>query len=108
MRINRKKRKFSVGLKKQITINHKANIFLKDDEMITFVTKKKSQYDITKKNWGYYISQSINKRVKDEGFKIAMVTNIFGRKYLMAVEKSNTNLFKKYCSEEKFKVKWLS
>ena len=28
---------------------------------------------ILKKNWGFYISQSINSRVKKEGFKIVLV-----------------------------------
>ena len=42
------------------------------------------------KNWGFYISQSINSRVK-AGFKIALVKNIYNRFYLMAV--SNNKKF---------------
>ena len=106
MRIKKKNRNFKVGENKKIKIIHKADIFLEDNEMVSFFTKNKKQYDITKKNWGFYISQSIHHRVFDEGFKIAIVKNKIGRKYLMAVELKNIKKFNKYCGTEKLSLKW--
>ncbi len=106
VKINLKKkiRKFKVGLKNNITLKDVGDITLNNNEIITFKFGRKN-YDFGKKNWGFYISQSINSRVKKEGFKIALVKNIYGRYYLMAV--SNKKKFKDYCIKEKQKIiKW--
>ncbi len=106
VRIVKKKRKFTVGKNNDIKITHKADIVLKDNEMVSFFTKNKKQYDITKKDWGFYLSQSIHHRVLNEGFKIAIVKNKIQRKYLMAVDIKKINNFKKYCEKEKLLLRW--
>ena len=103
MRINKKKRDFTVGIKK-IKIKHKANIFLADNEMVTFIDKRKMSYDVTKKNWGYYATPSINGRLKNNKFKTALVSNEQGKIFIMLVEKNNINKFKLYCKNEKQKI----
>ena len=79
-------------------------IHLAEDEQVTFITKKKAEYDIISKNWGFYVTPSINFRLKKQGFKIALVKNKLNRIYIMAVEKKNISKFKKYCKEEDQKV----
>lgn len=103
MRINKKKRDFTVGIK-TIKIKHKANIFLADNEMVTFIDKRKMSYDVVKKNWGYYATPSINGRLKNNKFKTALVSNEKRKIYIMLVEKNNINKFKLYCKNEKQKI----
>ena len=106
MKIKKKVRKFKVG-KNNITIKEVAKILLNDDEQVTFVNKK-TEYDVVRKNWGYYATPSINKRLKSKGFKTALVINENKQIYIMLVEKEKIKLFNKYCKEEKQKkLLWL-
>mgnify|MGYP001376775200 CR=1 FL=1 len=83
-------------------------IKLDKNEMISFVTKSGKEYDFTAKEWGFYVTPSINGRLKKEGFKVAMVKNKTGKIFIMAVEKEKKTLFKKYCISQQEKVlKWI-
>ena len=105
MKINKKNRQFDVGInKKKIKINHRADIFLNENEMVTFIDINKMSYDLVKKNWGYYATPSINKRLKINNFKTALVYNSKKELFIMLVEKKRISKFKKYCKEEKQKV----
>ena len=107
MRINKKKKPRKFLINKKIQLKDMGNILLKNDEQITFIHGKNQEYDVCKKNWGFYISQSINSRVKKEGFKIVLVKNIYDKYYLMAV--SDQKKFKEYCKKEKQKIiKWFN
>ncbi len=100
-------RKFLVG-KNKTEISHVANIFLNDNELITFFTNKKNEYDIVKKDWGYYATPSINSRLKNNNFKTALVINEKKQVFIMLIEKSKKQLFTKYLKKEKNKVvSWL-
>jgi hypothetical protein len=103
----KKPRIFKVGIKDLIEIKEVAKINLKSNEQVVFVSKKK-KYDFVKKNWGYYATPSINGRLKDEGYKAALVKNEVSKIYLMVVDKDKIKVFKKYCKKEKQKIiKWL-
>ena len=67
VKVNLKKkiRKFKVGLT-NIILKDVGSIRLNNDEIITFKYGKK-KIMISVKNWGFYISQSINSRVKKRG-----------------------------------------
>lgn len=100
-------RKFLVG-KNKIEILHKADIFLDDNELITLLTNKKNEYDIVKKDWGYYATPSINSRLKNNNFKTALVINEKKQVFIMLIEKSKKQLFVKYLKKEKNRViSWL-
>lgn len=62
MKIKRKNRKFKTGIT-DIVITHVADLKLKNDELITFKVNNKTEYDVTRKNWGFYSTPSINKRL---------------------------------------------
>lgn len=97
-------RLYKVGLKNQITIKDCGDISLEDNEQVTFTSKSDARYDFTKKNWGFYATQSINKRLIDEGFKTALVSNRMHRIYVMVVEIRYLDLFKEYCEIEDQKI----
>ena len=105
IKIFKKPRIFSVN---KINIKDFGKIRLEQNEMISFITKTKKEYDFTAKDCGFYVSPSINGRLKNEGFKIALVKNKLGKFYVMAVEKEKINIFKTFClSENKKIIKWL-
>ena len=59
LKINKKSRKFKVGIKKTI-LKDMGKVYLNNNEQLTFINKK-SEFDFVKKNWGYYATPSINK-----------------------------------------------
>jgi len=108
MKILKKKRSFIVGEKIKIKIFHVADIKLRTNQQVTFLFKK-SQFDFTKKNWGFYVTPSINGRLVEQGFKTAIVKNKYKKIYIMSVHKKKLVDFKKYCKDHDQKViKWLS
>lgn len=110
MRIIKKKppRKFKPS--KNIIIKDCAKIYLNSNEQVTFLTKKKQEYDVCKKEWGFYATPSVNGRLKSYNFKTAIIQNIKTKKiYIFILEKGKEKKFYRYLKEENCKViKWLS
>ena len=110
MRIIKKKppRKFKPS--KNIIIKDCANIYLNSNEQVTFLTKKKQEYDVCKKEWGFYATPSVNGRLKSYNFKTAIIQNIKTKKiYIFIFKKGKEKKFYRYLKEENCKViKWLS
>ena len=50
-------------------------------------------YDFCRKNWGFYCTPSINKRLKNNGFETYLVKNIYNNIYLWAVEKKKKIIY---------------
>lgn len=101
-------RRFSVGLSNQIEISDCGEIQLSNDEQVTFVKDSGARYDFAAKSWGYYATPSINGRLKQEGFKTALVANSAGRIYVMVVEVSKLDEFSKYClADNQMVLEWL-
>lgn len=85
-----------------------ADIYLDENEQVTFVTDGGQRYDVVRKRWGFYATPSINRRLKKEGFRTALVKNAQGRVYLMVVEVGKQDLFERYCEkEDQSVVEWL-
>ena len=108
MRISKKKRSFLVGKKDKVKINHKANIFLNENELVTFKSKKGKEFYIVQKNWGYYLP-SINSRLLDHDYKVAYVTNILDKKnFLLIVDQKKIKSFRSYIKSNYLKFKkWI-
>ena len=110
MKILKKKppRRFYVG--KNIQLKDCAKIYLNPNEQVTFLTKTKQEYDVCKKDWGFYATPSINGRLKSFNFKTALIQNIKTKRiYIFLKEKGKEKKFNKYIKQEKCKVlKWLS
>ena len=101
-------RKFFIGLDDHIEIKHCANISLDDNEQITFITNLGKEYDVVRKDWGYYGTPSVNGRLKKFGFKTALVKNVNEMIFVMIVEKDKIEQFNKYISKSKQEIiQWL-
>lgn len=71
-------------------------VVLEDREMISFKTHSGRENDVNAFSWGFYITPSVNARLKDEGFKTAIVLNEKGRVYINVVEVDKIEEFKQY------------
>ena len=91
-----KPREFSV---KKFTIKDYGKVHLGDDEMVSFVTKSGKEFDFVAKSWGFYATPSVNSRLKNEGFKTALVVNENNQLYIMAVEKEKIEEFLAYTKD---------
>ena len=71
-------------------------IHLERDEMVSFKTTSGKEFDFVSKEWGFYATPSINKRLKNEGFKTALVLNNENNIYVMVVENDKLDAFNEY------------
>jgi hypothetical protein len=101
---NNNPREFKVGLDKSIILKDCADIELNSNEQVTFKTNAGAEYDVCRKEWGYYATPSMNDRLKHFGFKTALVKNVKGQLYIMIVEKDKVELFYQYLDSEKNSV----
>lgn len=102
-------RKFKVGNPQNgIVISDFGDLHLNANEQVTIVSQNGKRHDFASKEWGFYATPSINGRLRDEGFKTALVKNSTGQIYIMVVDKNSLEEFKLYCSTEKQEVlEWL-
>lgn len=101
-------RSYKVGKDQKITIKDMGEVYLKENEQLTFMTEDKREYDLCRKDWGYYATPSVNDRLKRFGFKTALVKNAKGQIYVMLVEKEKLDSFNKYLLDESNTIlKWL-
>ena len=110
MKIKEKKpsRLFSVGLNNDIEIKDCGELSLLPDEQVTLTTESGQEYDICRKEWGFYATPSTNGRLKSFGFKTALVKNSFGKKYIMIVDEKRLDQFNIYLEAEMLSVlSWL-
>jgi len=105
MQIKKINRTWKIGLKKNILITETAKIKLKSNEQISFYSQNlnKTENEICKKSWGYYLTPSIDSRLKKYGQKIFVMKNLKKNSYLVIVNNSKLKEFKIYCKAEKQK-----
>ncbi|WP_075483173.1 hypothetical protein [Candidatus Pelagibacter communis] len=110
MKIKKRNRKFKVGRKKNIILKDVGSIKLNDNENITFIDTNLREYDVCKKNWGYYATPSLNKRVKKYGYIAGLVYNKkFKTFFIHLVDTRKKKIFKSYLKKENMKlICWLN
>lgn len=92
-----------------VDIHHCADILLKPDELITLKTESGKEYDIMKKTWGFFVTPSINVRLKKFGYKTALVRDSHGKIFICIVEENKLDEFYEYIHQDKGSIEcWLS
>ncbi len=110
MKINNKTpaRKFRASKNSNIEISHQADITLLPNEQITFLTENGAEFDFIRKDWGYYATPSINRRLRSFGFHTALVQNTKGHVYIFVIEQEKMQAFDTYCkNEDQTVLMWL-
>lgn len=107
MLIKKRNRKFIVGKKKNILLIDKGSIYLKKNENISIHFNKQINYDIVKKNWGFYPLPSLNKRLWNFNLKSVLVKNKKLKTFFIMLvinDKKKISEFKKYCKNENLEI----
>jgi hypothetical protein len=105
LRVNKIPRVFSPL--KDIFLKDMGEIELGDNEQLTFKTKSGKTNDIVKKEWGFYLSNSLNCNFKKKGFKTALVvscSSVPQTLFINLVEKEKLDKFNKYLDRFNCKV----
>jgi hypothetical protein len=101
-------REFEVGYDVKGIIRDCGSMQLAADEQITFVTEEGGEYDVTRKEWGFYATPSLNGRLAGFNLRPVLVKNLVNRFFVLLVEKGKEAAFDRYVKSEPLKiVSWL-
>ena len=101
-------REFEVGFDKKGIIRDCGTLRLAADEQITLVTEAGNEYDVTRKDWGFYAGPSLNGRLAGFNLRAVLVKNRIDRFFVLLVEKGMEPAFERYVREEPLQiVAWL-
>jgi hypothetical protein len=102
-------RRFAVGKTGKLEMSDCGTVALAADEQVTFVTESGAEYDVARKNWGFYATPSLNGRLQSFALRGALIRNtITGRYFVLLVERGREDLFNAYRQQESLEVvTWL-
>jgi hypothetical protein len=102
-------RTFRVGRAREVEISHCADVELDPDQQVTFTATSGSEFDVVRKDWGYYATPSLNGRLRDHGLRAVLVRgDRDGRMYLLLVERGREGAFDRYVDRHELRiVSWL-
>jgi len=102
-------RRFRVGNAAKFDMKDCGTMSLLPDEQVTFTTETGAEYDIARKDWGFYATPSLNGRLEQFGLRGVLIKNRgTGRYFVLLVEKGKEPGFDAYCGQENLAViAWL-
>ncbi|WP_019198169.1 hypothetical protein [Afipia birgiae] len=101
-------REFEVGYDVKGVIRDCGTMRLAPDEQITFVTDDGGEYDLTRKEWGFYATPSLNGRLAGFNLRAVLVKNRIDRFFVLLVERGMEEAFNRYVRAEPLKIiAWL-
>jgi len=102
-------RRFTVGNSVRFDMQDCGSIALAPDEQVTFVTPSGGEFDVARKDWGFYATPSLNGRLPQFGLRAALIRNTMtGRYFILLVEKGREPDFDAYLVQESCAVvSWL-
>ena len=98
-------RAFQVGPNGQITLLDYGKIRLERNEQVTFTLPEGGEYDVARKEWGFYATPSLNGRLEQFGLRGVLIKNRgTGKFFVLLVEKGKEKQFEEYCRQENLAV----
>lgn len=97
-------REFEVGYDVKGIIRDCGSMQLAADEQITFVTEQGGEYDLTRKEWGFYATPSLNGRLANFHLRAVLVKNRIDRFFVLLVERGKDEAFERYVRQEPLKI----
>lgn len=91
---------FEVGFGERIVMRDCGRAELEPDEQMTFTTEDGAEYDVARKDWGFYATPSLNARLVEHGLHAVLVKNRIGRYFVLLVEQGKEELFERYLAVE--------
>lgn len=92
-----------------IPIADYGRIHLDADEMVSVATRSGAELEITRKEWGFYVTPSLNARLVASGLRAVLVVgDLTDRYYILAVESGQEAPFRDYLAKQSMTiVAWL-
>lgn len=102
-------RQFEVGNAVRFAMSDCGNIALDANEQVTFTTPSGGEYDVARKDWGFYATPSLNGRLAQFGLRGVLIRNMLtGRYFVFLVETGREAAFDDYMKQESLEViAWL-
>ena len=98
---------FEAGQNK-LVMKDTGEIFLEQDEQVTFKTESGTEYDVARKSWGYYATPSLNGRLPRFNLRPVLVAGVEGKRFLHLVETGFEQEHAEYLEQNKMRVlAWL-
>ncbi len=102
---NKPHRKFKVGNKKKFDMHDCGKLQLNENEQVTLITENGAEYDVARKNWGFYATPSMNGRLKNFNLKTVLIRNkSTNRFFIFLLEKGKEDEFYKYLDIENLEI----
>ena len=101
-------RVYQVGRSVTVNMRDCGAVHLDPDEQLTFKTESGAEYDLARKDWGFYATPSLNGRLQQFGLRAVLVKNLIGRFFVLLVEGGKEALFDQYVAVEELQIiAWL-
>jgi hypothetical protein len=101
-------RRFDVGLGEIIQLSDCGRVALAPDEQVTFVTEAGAEFDVSRKDWGFYATPSLNGRLQQFDLRAVLVKSPARRFYIFLVERGKEPAFERYLAVEEHRIiAWL-
>jgi hypothetical protein len=102
-------RRFTVGNTVKIEMHDCGSVRLEADEQVTFVTAAGGEFDVARKDWGFYATPSLNGRLHAFGLRGVLIRNrLTDRYFVLLVERGRETAFAAYLAQEQCEViAWL-
>ena len=101
-------RVFQVGNVEKFLMRDCGTLRLEPDEQVTLVTESGAEYDVARKDWGFYATPSLNGRLPTFGLRAVLVRNPSGRYFVLLVEQGKQDAFDAYVKSEQLAiVRWM-
>ena len=102
-------RTFEVGSPEhRFTLKDCAHITLEPDEQVTFLTESGAEYDVARKDWGFYATPSLNDRLLRFNLHAVLVKNQLGKFFVLFMEENKQDQFQEYLRLEHLDIiTWL-
>jgi hypothetical protein len=101
-------RQFVVGRHGDVELRDCGRVALEPDEQLTLTTESGAEYDVARKEWGFYATPSLNARLESFGLRCVLVSSPEGRYHVLLVERGCEADFELYREREELSiVAWL-
>jgi hypothetical protein len=85
----------------RLSLSDCGRVALEPDEQVTFTTPAGAEYDVVRKDWGFYATPSTNARLRRFGLRAALVLSAFDKLFLVLVESGKEDAFLAYVTADK-------
>jgi len=102
-------REFEVGNAVRFHMKDCGTVALEPGEQVTLTTESGGEYDVARKEWGFYATPSLNGRLPKYGLRGVLIRNTLTERYFVfLVESGKEPSFEKYMQQESLEViAWL-